>query len=146
MNYKALDIAEYVISKCNEGNIPITNLKLQKILYYIQAYSLVLLDDKMFREEIRAWTYGPVVKEVYDEYSHYAAFPINRTTEFQLSDKREIDVVRRVFLDKISIDAWDLVEQTHNEDPWKETIEMFGEGAIIPCELIKDYFEDRVKR
>lgn len=145
MNYSALDIAEYVISKCNDVNIPITNLKLQKILYYIQAYSLVLLDDKMFTEEIRAWTYGPVVKEVYDEYSHCASFPINRSTEFELDKDCERNIIRRVFLEKIPIDAWDLVEQTHNEDPWKDTMEMYGEGAIIPCELIKDYFKDKVR-
>lgn len=145
MNYNAIDVSNYIIEKCDELKEPITNLKLQKILYYVQAYSLVLLNGKMFREEIRAWPYGPVVKEVYDEFSHCAALPLSKTDNFEIDDVQEREVICKVFIDKIFMDVWDLVEQTHKEEPWKLTMEMFGEGAIIPCDVIKKYFEGKVK-
>ena len=53
--YRALDVAEYVIRKANAIDDPISNLKLQKILYFIQAEFLITKNRPCFREEIEAW-------------------------------------------------------------------------------------------
>ena len=63
--YSVLDVAKYVIFYSNEKKYDISNLKLQKILYFIQAEFLVSENEPCFYEEIEAWNFGPVVPEVY---------------------------------------------------------------------------------
>lgn len=62
--YAALSIARYIIDKCTKERYPISNLQLQKILYYIQR-EFLQQGMKAFPEEIEAWQFGPVVPEVY---------------------------------------------------------------------------------
>lgn len=61
-----VDVAKYVLMLAAEDRKNLTHKQLQKILYYIQGYSLGRKDTRLFREQIRAWREGPVVKEVWD--------------------------------------------------------------------------------
>ena len=69
MDVKELAIG--IISYCNNNNIRISNLKLQKILYYIQGYAIKETHEPAFDAEIHNWQYGPVVEEVYFEYNQF---------------------------------------------------------------------------
>lgn len=71
--YTATAVAKYVINRCNVRNSPITNLKLQKILYYIQGYFFKHLGEAAFDDNIESWRYGPVVPSVYYEYCSYVS-------------------------------------------------------------------------
>jgi uncharacterized phage-associated protein len=65
------EVADYLLAKAaaeEEGNELISNLKLQKLLYYAQGVHLALHDVALFPEEIQAWMHGPVVPEVYQKY------------------------------------------------------------------------------
>ena len=66
-------IAKYIIERCDHYNQTISNLKLQKILYFVQAEFLVEENRRCFFEEIEAWDYGPVVPNVYRKYKMYGA-------------------------------------------------------------------------
>ena len=59
-----LDVSRYIINYCNENYYLISNLKLQKILYFVQAFFLEAKNEECFREEIEAWDFGPVIPEV----------------------------------------------------------------------------------
>lgn len=63
------DVADYFLAHCDEesGDI-ISNLKIQKLTYYAQGFSLVLLGKPLFNEKIEAWMHGPVVPELYRKY------------------------------------------------------------------------------
>ena len=63
--YAALDVAKYIVDKCTSDKQPVSNLQLQKILYFLQKKYLI--DEKriLFSDEIQAWQFGPVVPEVY---------------------------------------------------------------------------------
>lgn len=63
----ALDVAKYLLRYQDEQNPEITNQKLQKLLYYAQGLSLAIYGKPIFNENILAWSYGPVVRSVYDE-------------------------------------------------------------------------------
>ena len=63
--YKAISVAKYIINYSNSIDSPISNLKLQKLLYYVQAAFLVEEGKKCFCDEIVAWAFGPVVPDVY---------------------------------------------------------------------------------
>lgn len=71
--YDVLDVCRYVIGYCNANDYPISNLKLQKLLYFIQAYFLTQLGRPCFAEDIEAWDFGPVVPEAYHQYKQFGA-------------------------------------------------------------------------
>ncbi len=139
----ALDIAKYVVTFCFRKGNPISNLQLQKILYYIQGYSFALRDEEAFGEEILAWQYGPGIKEVYNFFSMYAAMPIENAFRIELEDKKFEKMIQVIALDKMVRPVWKLVEQTHSEAPWKYTTELFGIGSVIPKEYIRRYFKEK---
>ena len=73
MIYKVLDVSRHVINYSNTQDYGISNLKLQKILYFIQAFFLVSTPEQCFEEKIEAWDFGPVVPEAYREYKQYGS-------------------------------------------------------------------------
>lgn len=70
--YSALDVARYVINYSNRQNYLIQNLKLQKLLYFIQAAAMLKNKKPLFDDDILAWDCGPVVLSVYDEFKRFA--------------------------------------------------------------------------
>lgn len=112
----AHDVAAYILRKTGT----ITAMKLQKLLYYCQAWSLVWDERPLFRETIEAWANGPVVRDIYEE--HRGRFNIagwsKGNTEILDQDAREtIDSVLDFYGKKTS--QW-LSDLTHSEPPWKE--------------------------
>ena len=73
--YSAMDIARYIVDKCTNDGCPISNLQLQKILYFIQR-DYLKKDSQAYSEEIQAWQFGPVVPDVYYRYCGFGAMPI----------------------------------------------------------------------
>lgn len=143
--YRALDIARYIIERCRDNNRPISNLKLQKILYFVQAEFLVTKNQPCFAEEIQAWDFGPVVPSVYYEYRMFGS--ANIPCIGRSLTTRPIPAKDRVILDGIidecsRYSASALVEITHNQTPWIEAYEQGGYNNEITIESIKDYFEE----
>lgn len=158
MAYDVLDIARYVINYTNNRNSKISNLQLQKIIYYIQAAFLVIKDEPCFAEDILNWSYGPVVQEVYNEYRDNGNSSIPYQKQYIILDfnkeSGDIEFVRKEFDeskicndDKVIInkivdnysekDAFELVRKTHREDPWK----LSDRNSIIKKEDIKKYYK-----
>ncbi len=123
MAHKAIDIAKTLTTFVNaEYGDFLSNLKIQKLLYYAQGLSLVLHHKPLFEEKIIAWQYGPVVEEVYHELKTFSNGPItieNHNNDF-LSDD-ELDLLREVYDVFGQFSATKLVEMTHSENPWKTT-------------------------
>lgn len=137
--YNALDVADYIVDKCIGDRCPITNLQLQKILYFLQRYYLQKERDPLFFNEIQAWQFGPVVPDVYYKYCVFGAMPINRT-----NTKSEIDYADRLLIDPIveenmSKAPWDLVQETHKPGGAWEIVYDNGRGnhQVISENLIK---------
>lgn len=133
----ALNVSEKIITVCEDKGIEITHLFLQKILYYVQAISLISFNRPAFDEEILAWEYGPVVGEVYKEYQNYKKNVItSKRKDIKLSEGLE-EVIEKVLEGYGIYSAHTLVDLTHEEEPWKNTLR----NEIIPKESIKKYFE-----
>ncbi|MBA7580425.1 hypothetical protein ES708_22316 [subsurface metagenome] len=110
------DVAQYILQK--QGTM--TTMKLQKLVYYCQAWSLVWDEKPIFEEEIQAWASGPVVRELYDV--HRGMFRITdlgkgSAKNLGRKEKKTVDVVLRAYGDKPA--QW-LADLTHMEDPWNE--------------------------
>lgn len=135
--YKALDIAKYTIDKCTKEEISISNLQLQKILYYMQEKYLKEYQKPLFDEEIQAWQFGPVVPEVYANYCGYGAMPIEN--EYNINVEKAVkEVIDPIIEDKAKLEPWDLVEETHRKNgPWDRVYDSGrGNRHTISKELI----------
>jgi len=132
---KALDIAKYLIelaAKIDENDL--TNLKLQKLLYFAQGKYLANKNTPLFGDQIEAWDFGPVVKNVYDTFKTCGAFPI---TTFDVKfDAQELPSDVKTFLDQIWEDygkysANYLVSLTHKSNtPWYKSYNSNGDKVI----------------
>lgn len=118
--YKAMDVANYVIDYCNANQQYISNLKLQKILYFIQAEFLVAKEEPCFKEPIEAWDFGPVVPEVYYQYKVYGGglipAPKSRKYFFNEQDKQ---LIQGIINECARYSSAALVDITHKQKPWK---------------------------
>lgn len=134
----ALTLAKYIVTKCVQDCCPISNLQLQKILYFIQVDALKTTGEPAFLNNIEAWQFGPVVPEVYYYFCGFGAMPIFSTyaNDCTLKNKETIDFIIEK---KRSLEPWILVEETHrNGGAWNQ-IYKDGEGNhdIIPVELMR---------
>lgn len=98
----------------------VTHLRLQKLLYYAQGWSIALRGQPLFRESIEAWANGPVVREVYREYADFKNQPISETRPVDsiALNRNEKDFVRSIWEHYKVYSAWKLREMTHQESPW----------------------------
>lgn len=141
--YTANQIASYIIRKCLKLEKEINNLQLQKLLYYTQAAFLVKVNRPAFRDDIVAWKYGPVVKDIYQEYKCNSNRPIYDYIPYDgLIADDHTDLINEIILAKSDYSAFELVEQTHEELPWLNTYM----NEIISINKIKAYFKDKENR
>lgn len=60
----------------------ITNLKLQKLLYYIQGEYMAKMNTPLFNDDFLAWEHGPIIREVYDKYKQNGSYGIKNEEDF----------------------------------------------------------------
>lgn len=142
--YDVMDVAEYVLDYCeNELKKPITNLQLQKTLYYVQGMYVAKYDKPLFDNNIEAWPYGPVVPEAYYSYSNFLSKPIvgvKPLTE-NLFTEEEKNFINGIVNKMIEIKPWELVDKTHEELPWKKS-NIPGRKMPIKFDLIEGWFKE----
>ncbi|AQQ10493.1 putative phage-associated protein [Sedimentisphaera cyanobacteriorum] len=139
---KAVDIAKYITEELGS----MTAMKLQKLVYYSQAWSLVWDDCKLFDDPIEAWANGPVVRELYN--LHKGSYIVSSDTfsdgdisKLSENQKDTVDTVLNAYKDKTP--QW-LSDQTHAERPWIEAREGLCETErgerIISLETMAEYY------
>ena len=117
------DIAHYFLAQTDEdAGDTISNLKLQKLVYYAQGFYLALYNKPLFNEEIEAWTHGPVIPALYRVYKKYAANPIPVPTDldFDVYSKEVKELLDEVFLVYGQYSGWKLRALTHEEPTWRD--------------------------
>ena len=123
MAYDVKEIAKKIIAKTDtEHGDTISNLKLQKMLYYMQGFHLAFFGTPLFEEEIKAWQYGPVVPSVYEEYKRYEskAIDLPEGPVIELTEDEEA-VFDNVYDEYNQFSAVALMKMTHKESPWSST-------------------------
>lgn len=160
MMYDVLDICRYVVNYSNDKQYGISNLKLQKLLYFIQVVFLIEKGRACFRESIEAWDFGPVVPEAYQEFKQFGSSNIPKIDSYILFSTANIwDAIRVEYNDSIIEDedkklindvidrlsvysATDLVQITHNQTPWSEAY-VPHMNREITIEAIRSYFDEQ---
>jgi uncharacterized phage-associated protein len=122
------DVAQYIVE--HKGNMPA--MKLQKLVYYSQAWSLVWDEKPLFPEVIEAWANGPVSPHLYD--IHRGMFEVGKGTFKPYGDGSNLSKVQKETVDAVLAEygekpAYWLSELTHNEAPWKDARQGLPLGA-----------------
>ena len=159
MSYNVIDVCRHIINYSIVHDYGVYNLKLQKLLYFIQAYFLTNKKDSSpcFDEKIEAWDFGPVVPDAYHEYKQYGSGDIPSIESYILFDTDNIWNSERVSFvdniikdeDKLLIDkvvdkfadysATDLVSLTHRQSPWIDAY-VPHQNNEITIDAIREYF------
>lgn len=138
------DVAIYIMEQCG----PMTAMKLQKLVYYSQAWHLVWDEEPLFSDPIEAWANGPIVRSLYRQ--HRGKFSLNGPAEITdgdssrltPSERETIDQVLRAYGDKSA--HW-LSELTHNEEPWRRAREGLSQrergSQVITVESMFEYYD-----
>ena len=137
------DVAKYILNHAG----PMTTMKLQKLVYYCQAWSLAWDGVPLFEEDFQAWANGPVCPELFETHrgrfwlteNFYDNYKSNCFTD---PEKETMNAVIDGYADKEP--QW-LSELTHKERPWRETRKGIKPGEpcsfIIDKELMQEYYE-----
>ncbi len=140
-------VAEGLINLSHDRNDPISNLKLQKLLYYSQAWYLAIFRKPLFDEEIEAWVHGPVVPQVFRRYRVCRWSPIPRGDTVGVSTEvcRHLDEVWKAYGE---YNAYELERMTHSEKPWMQArIGLEPDESshnVIPKDSMKRYYSSRL--
>lgn len=153
-----MDVARYIINYSIEIGRPVSNLKLQKLLYFVQAAFIRHYGVPCFEEPIVHWRHGPVVESVYQKYKAYGAenitdkeleyfsFQYNMDTRsFMIEPKKynesvfeysHLILIKSIIEYYKDLSPWEMVDLTHQEEPWKKT----DRNQEITVNMIKQYY------
>jgi uncharacterized phage-associated protein len=155
--YNINDICDYLIQKVKyDEDFPLSNLKLQKLLYYVQAWYITFNDKPLFNGKFEAWVHGPVNRIIYDRfkdkkylYSEITKNDVLNPSFFETVDgevKNHIDNVLEVYL---KYSGLQLEELSHRELPWKNARKGYKELDRCEKEIdesdIKLYYGSLIK-
>jgi uncharacterized phage-associated protein len=145
--FNAIDIARYFLSFTDEEKEEFfTNLKLQKLLYYAQGLFLGAQGRPLFKENIEAWSHGPVVPEVYHLYKEYGSAALPKYQEdiaaFPFFVK---DILDDVYLTYGQYTGLKLREMSHEEIPWIEAFNK-GRNCKLDQETMRIFFKREINK
>ncbi len=142
------DIAIYFINTANATGSLITNLKLQKMTYFAQAWYLGLYGKPLFPEDFQAWIHGPAIPELYRKYKKYLYNPISLNQESEIIQPKIISFLNKISNEYMPYDAYALELMTHQETPWQTARGSCAPDenceTIISKELIKDFYARKI--
>lgn len=126
--YQAAQISDWFLTNIDrESGDTVSNLKLQKLVYYAQSYHLAEFKAPLFDEDMEAWAHGPVVPSLYRKYQSFGweAIPAPDTAhEFDERTHKFLQSILNLFN---QFSAKRLEKMTHDEDPWK-----LARGSLAP--------------
>jgi uncharacterized phage-associated protein len=155
--FDAMDVARHLIwygydSFSPQESVYISPLRLQKFLYYCQGWSLGLLDQPLFSQPIEAWTYGPVVYEVFERFQGMrdGISPERAGEATALLCGVEAKLVEMIWQEYSRFTPPQLVLMTHGEPPWKEARGDLPKEAksrnVISLKTMAQFFKELANR
>lgn len=134
------DVANYILK--NKG--PISAMKLQKLVYYALAWSLVWDDQPLFDEPIQAWANGPVSPALYQRHKGMFLLTPKPGVEPNLTDD-QMDTINKVLEFYGHLSSQQLSDLSHSEQPWRDARRGLADGErgnhVISHRSMADYYE-----
>ena len=159
MTYTTQQVANYFLGRAEAESMPMTQLKLIKLVFLAYGWYIAVMKSKLFNEQIEAWQHGPVVPSIYHEFKDFRSDPISRkamdldldtwdftTPEISETDNETILVLDRVWGVYKNFSGWDLRERTHkNGTPWHQVYKQGERGIKIKDSDVQAYFEKEIR-
>lgn len=145
----AMDITNHIIAVCSnrEAPIPVSNIKLQKLLYLVFGYYYIDRGEKLFDEPFEAWRYGPVVASVYDRFCTFAGSDICLIDPPPELPKDITEAINPTIETNMRREVFDLVEETHESgSAWSKAKERADDDKSHPRISLDDIIEEFRKR
>ncbi len=144
---RAIDVANYFLARNvgTDDDEGVSNLKLQKLVYYAQGFHAAITGNPLFNEPIQAWAHGPVVPALYHEFKNNGSNPIPAPVAFNAEavfSQDQIGLLNEINNVFGQFSAWRLREMTHQELPWQSHEKAADE---IPVEEMRQYFLTRLR-
>lgn len=144
------DMARWFINRVDRASgEAITHLKLQKLLYFAQAYHLANFNKPLFKEDMQAWAHGPVVPSVWHAYKEHGWNSLDSTDAPDVPEEIEA-YLNAVYETFAKFDAKELERLTHEHRPWRETRGDLPPEARctrpIDKKLIRDFYARKIKK
>lgn len=149
----AVHLSKFIIAKCDNAGDLLTNKKLQKLLYYIEAWALVHMGS-IIDDDFEAWVHGPVIPSVYQEYKKFGYSPIRITYPGDMDstaylahfniDPQYVTLIEQVLQKYGGLSSYQLEHLSHRELPWVEARQNLSPvdncSTLISKATIKDYY------
>lgn len=137
---KAKSVANYVIAYGMKIGHPVSNLQLQKILYYIQVHFLKKKGIPFFKDEIEAWQFGPVIPTVYYQYTAFGPAPITmfKTQKIDLEQEEKKDL-EQIVKEKAILSILEIVADTNKKGKAWDLYYKVNERNVIPKKAMELY-------
>jgi uncharacterized phage-associated protein len=147
------DVCDYLILRVNEAGY-LNVLKLQKLLYYVQAWWLAIENKRCFKGGFQAWVHGPVSRKIYDRFKDKSMYSRVRSTDIRADfDPDAVPKPMRKHIARV-LEAYgeytddQLEELTHDERPWQEARDGYAPRdrceAVISEITMRDYYAARL--
>jgi uncharacterized phage-associated protein len=148
--YDARSVARTMIQRAADLNLPVTNLKLQKLLYFAHGLSLVRCGKPLINEPFQAWKYGPVLVGLYHDLKVFGPSPIKPQDgfipywpEIPTGSNAEIDAVLNQFG---ALSGGQLINISHDpKGPWQAVYHSASKNIEIDNQAIQSYFKTIVQ-
>ena len=148
--YTPLDIANWFIANIIGAGDAVTHLKLQKLVYYAQAWSLANLNKPLFEEDYQAWAHGPVVPSLYDQFRHYHWEALPHPESVPEFDEETESLLKDILEAYGEHSAKTLETLTHKEAPWKDARGNLPDEAksnvVISKESMRKFYSELYKQ
>ena len=144
----ALEAANYLIFLMNDSFDDLSNMKLNKLLYYAQGQYLLQKGEVLFDDDIEAWEHGPIIDKVYQKYKNSGDASISDYDTYMARQMPEdcADVLMKVAREYGRYTASALRNKTHVPNgPWDRVYVEGKNHTVIPVSYIKEYFEKNEK-
>lgn len=141
---KSIDIANLLVVEA-AGKVALTNLKLNKLVYFCQVECLRECGEALFTDDMEAWQYGPVSRSVYDAYKSYGKQPISEPVGAAPTNPVAKRIVSRVLSSYGRLSAFDLVTLSHREGgAWKAVYSPGTDNPITATDILRSKDMDGV--
>lgn len=158
MTYDGRAIANFVLDHAETENLEVSNLALQKIVFFCHAWHLVETGEPLIKQEFEAWQHGPVLQYLYRQFRDFENRPIRGRAKSlnPLTGSSEVvptdmdnetkERIKRIVSFYGRLEPWDLVDMSHAKGgPWDRVWNHEGRvnpGMKIPNELVKKFYSE----
>jgi len=134
-------VADYLLCTAREHGDLLTPLKIQKLVFYADAWFLALYDEELIPETFEAWVHGPVLRSLYYRFQGYRWNPIAQDVERPELDEKVSAFLEELYAEYGGFSGYELEQLTHQEEPWKQ-----ARGGLPPHESCSNLIDKQLTK